>query len=62
MAKTQKKDRFEIARDVYVMDTRGSASEAERISRQADRDAKKVKRLFEDDGVRVVSDGDVDGS
>ena len=56
MAKKKKKGRFEIARDVYVLDTRGTASEGERIRRRADSDADKVKRLFEDESVQVVSD------
>ena len=56
MAKKKKKGRFEIARDVYVLDTRGTASEGERIRRQADRDAEKVKRLFADNSVQVISD------
>lgn len=45
----------ERGKEGHILDSRGTASEAESIRRRADRDAERVKKLFEDEVLQVVS-------
>lgn len=55
MAERKKKERFEIAKGVYILDSRGTASEAESIRCRADGGAERVNKLFEYEVFQVVS-------
>ena len=50
----KKKSRFEIAKDVYIMDTTGTAPNKAQIRRQADADARHIRELFEKNIARVI--------
>lgn len=51
---SKKKDKFEIAKDVYIMNTSGTAPNKARIRRQADADARRIRELFDNNIARVV--------